>query len=116
MKTFKDYIAFYEESSDDDSKLSSNDGNTFTAAVDAFEAIAARFPDKVAMFLNTYGPQADPSRFQPDTFKEDDLKKGSKKSRKIVSKGLADVTTDDGADGSDVIATNHADSFHNPIG
>jgi hypothetical protein len=130
MKTFQDYISLKElatynvDDNFDDSNQSSSDPNSekaFSAAMQAFEMVMSKNSKAASQFLNHMSelmPEIKSILQQHglDSFKDGNFKNNSK-NRKLISKGLADVSPDDVKDHDvDVLATNSADSFHNPIG
>lgn len=133
MKTFQDYVSLQELAAYDvgsnilgKSSLDANSEKALTAAMQAFEVIMSKNSQAAAQFLNRMSEvmpeiKAILQQHGLDSFKDGNFKanmrKGATKGRRVISKGLADVSPDDVKNhGTDVLATNSADSFHNPIG
>lgn len=122
MKTFQDYISLKEfnDDNDDQSSFDSNSEKAFLAATQAFEMVMSKNSKAASQFLNHMSevmPEIKSILQQHglDSFKDGNFK--NSRNRKLVSKGLADVSPDDVKNHDvDVLATNSADSFHNPIG
>lgn len=122
MKTFQYYISLKENETADSASGGDSD-KAHDAAVQAFEIVLTKNSKAATRFLNDIAevmPEIKTILQQHglDSFKSFDSSERSKrKGRKVVSKGLADVSPDDVKNhGVDVVATNSADSFHNPIG
>lgn len=121
MKTFQDYITLKENDAADHAGSEDSD-KAHDAAMQAFEIVLTKNSKAAARFLNDIAevtPEIKTILQQHglDSFKDFNSHDRSKRNKKgIISKGLGDVSTDDVKDGHDVIATNSADSFHNPIG
>jgi len=122
MKTFQQYISLKENDAADTASSGDSD-KAHDAAMQAFEIVLAKNSKAATSFLNDISevvPEVKTILQQHglDSFKSFNSSDRSKRNkRRIVSKGLADVSTDDVKDqGVDVIAANSADSFHNPIG
>jgi hypothetical protein len=123
MKTFQHYISLKESDASDTASGGDSD-KAHDAAMQAFEIVLTKNSKAATRFLNDIAeviPEIKTILQQHglDSFKSFDSEDRSKrnKSRRIVSKGLADVSPDDVKNhGTDVIATNSADSYHNPIG
>lgn len=133
MKTFQDYVSLKELAAYDvgtnvlgKSSLDANSEKALTAAMQAFEIVMSKNSQAAAQFLNRMSEvmpeiKAILQQHGLDSFKDGnfktDMRKGATKGRRVISKGLADVSPDDVKNhGTDVLATNSADSFHNPIG
>jgi hypothetical protein len=129
MKTFQQYmeLAAYDVGTSvlGRTNLDANSEAALTAAFQAFELIMAKNPGAAGTFLNRM-TEAMPElkailqqhgldSFRDSSFRTD-MRRGAAKGRKVVSKGLADVSADDVNGGADVVAANSADSFHNPLG
>lgn len=132
MKRFKDYVDLKELAAYDvgasllgKSSLDSDSEAALTAAMEAFEMIMSRNSQEAARWLNGMAQKMPDLKeildkhglasFTDSDFKSD-MRRGATKGRKFISKGLADVSADDVKDyGTDVLATNSADSFHNPV-
>lgn len=133
IKTFQDYVVLKELSAYDvgtnilgKSNLDTDSEKALTAAMQAFEIIMSKNSQMAAQFLNRMSEvmpeiksvlqQHGLDSFKDASFKTN-MRKAATKGRKYISKGLADVSPDDVKNhGTDVLATNSADSFHNPIG
>lgn len=133
MKTFQDYLSLKELAAYDigtnmlgKSSLDADSEKALTAAMQAFEIVMSKNSQAAAQFLNRMSevmPEIKTILQQHglDSFKDGNftknMRRAATKGRRVVSKGLADVSTDDVKNhGTDVLATNSADSFHNPIG
>jgi len=133
MKTFHDYVSLKELAAYDvgtnvlgKSSLDANSEKALTAAIQAFEVVMSKNSQAAAQFLNRMSEvmpeiKAILQQHGLDSFKDGnfkgDMRKAATKGRRVISKGLADVSPEDVKDhGTDVLATNSADSFHNPIG
>lgn len=132
MQTFNDYVNFKEISAYDvgtsilgQSNLNDSDEKAISAAMQAFEIIMSKNPSAAVQFLNrmvTMIPELKAilqkhglNDFRDEDFKMD-MKKGATKGRRVVTKELGNVGTDDINSDADVVATPVADSYHNPIG
>jgi len=133
MKTFNDYVSLKELAAYDvgtnmlgKSSLDADSEKALTAAIQAFEIVMSKNSQAAAQFLNRMSEvmpelksilqQHGLDSFKDGNFKRD-MRKAATKGRRVISKGLADVSPDDVKNhGTDVLATNSADSFHNPIG
>ncbi len=123
MKTFLGYLSLKEMEGGVEvgGDLDSNSSKSYSAAMQAFEIIMSSGHSKPAInFLNQMSeivPEIKPvlQQYGLDSFKDGDFK-GSGKKGKIISKGLADVSAQDANSHDDVVATNSADSYHNPLG
>jgi len=132
MKTFNDYIALKEISAYDvgtsvlgRASLDQNSEQALTAAMQAFEVIMSKNSSAAVQFLNRMTatmPELNAILQQHglDSFQDSDfknaMKKGATKGRRVVTKGLGNLSQDDMNDDADILATPEADSFHNPIG
>jgi hypothetical protein len=133
IKTFQDYVSLKELAAYDigtdilgKSSLDDDSQKALTAAIQAFEIIMSKNSQVAVQFLNRMSevmPEIKSVLQQHglDSFKDakfkTDVRRGAGKGRRYVAKGLADVSPDDVKNhGTDVLATNSADSFHNPIG
>ena len=126
MKTFQDFINLKETSTFDvgNSNLNSNDESAFTSAMQAFEVIMSKDSEVAVNFLNRMSEvfpeiKAILQQHGLDSFKGGDFKNRSSsgKGRRVISKGLGDVSTDDVKNKNvDVVAANSADSYNNPVG
>ena len=133
MKTFHDYLSLKELAAYDvgtnvlgHASLDSSAEAALTAAMQAFEIIMSNNSQAAANFLNRMSEvmpelKAILQQHGLDSFKDGnfktDMRKAAGKGRKVISKGLADVSPDDVKNhGVDVVASNSADSFHNPMG
>ena len=133
MKTFQDYLSLKELAAYDvgtnvlgKSSLDVDSEKALTAAIQAFDIVMSKNSQAAVRFLNqmsevmpeikTILQQHGLDSFKDGNFKMD-MRKAATKGRRVISKGLADVSPDDVKNhGTDVLATNSADSFHNPIG
>lgn len=132
MQTFNDYVNLKEISAYDvgtgilgRSSLDASSEKAITAAMQAFEIIMSKNSSAAVQFLNrmtTTMPELHAILQQNglDSFRDGDfktaMKKGATKGRRIVTKGLGDVSPSDVNGDADVVATPVADSYHNPIG
>lgn len=122
MKTFRAYVSLKENDAAETASGADSD-KAHAAAMQAFEIVMSKNSKAASRFLNDIAevmPEIKTILQQHglDSFKSVDSSHAKKRNKhKIVSKGLADVSSDDVKDhGVDVVATNSADSFHNPIG
>lgn len=127
MKTFSDYINLQELAAYDvgskilgRASLDDDSEKALTAAIQAFEVIMSKNSSQAIGFLNhmtTSMPELKAilqqhglESFRDSDFKND-MRKGATKGRRIVSKGLADVSPSDMQNGDDVVATPVSDTY-----
>lgn len=132
MRTFMNYVSLKELAAYDvgtnmlgHANLDANSEKALTAAMQAFEIIMSKNSQAAIQFLNRMSdvmPEIKTVLQQHglDSFKDGDFKanmrRAATKGRKFITKGLGDVNTADAnRHGVDVIASNSADSYHNPL-
>ena len=117
MKTFQDYL-----NENDNEASSSGSDDAYNAAIQAFEIVMSKNSKAAVNFLNDISstlPEIKTilQKYGLDSFKSVNPVYERKNGRKITHKGLGDFSTHDVNDRNvDVIATNAADSYQNPIG
>jgi hypothetical protein len=132
MKSFQDYVSLKELAAYDvgmdvlgRTTLDKKSEDAISAALKAFMLILSDNTATALSFLQrnaSLNPDvekivADLQQYDMDSFKDPNFKanvrKAAMKGGRYISKGLGDVTAGD--PGSDTIAPNVADSFHNPL-
>ena len=131
MKTFQDYCDLQESAAYDvgsnllgANSLPAGQQTALTAAMQAFEMVLSRSPAVAVNWLNRLAesmPELKTVLQQHglDSFRavQHDARDAARKGRRVVSKGLAEVSPEDAKNaGVDVVAAPSADSHHNPLG